>query len=132
MPKLAMGSLTPDDYTAVFAYLLQRNGWPAGARRFDASDSLLQLIHFDGLSGPTGLARLEAPEFIRGEHTPPVGTGPSPGELTNPDSADWLFHTGTFSGTRYSGLSQLAPANVGHLVVACVFQVGSTETFQTG
>jgi len=30
MPKLAMGSLTPDDYTAVFAYLLLRNGWPAG------------------------------------------------------------------------------------------------------
>ena len=30
MPKLAMGSLAPDDYTAVFAYLLERNGWPAG------------------------------------------------------------------------------------------------------
>src|SRR5439155_1463364 len=57
---------------------------------------------------------------------------PSPVELTNPDSSDWLYHTGTISGMRYSRLSQLAPANVGRLAVACVFQVGSSETFQTG
>ena len=132
MPKLAMGSLTPDDYTAVFAYLLLRNGWPAGARLFDASDSLLQRIRFDGLTARAGLARLAAPEFIRGEGAPPAGSGPSQAELTNPDSADWLYHTGNFFGTRYSRLSQLTPANVGHLTVACVLQVGSSETFQTG
>ena len=132
MPKLAMGSLTPDDYTAVFAYLLERNGWPAGARRFDASDSVLQLIRLDDRSARAGLVPLAVPEFIRGDSTPPRGAGPSPVELTNPDSADWLYHTGTFSGMRYSRLSQLAPANVGRLAVACVFQVGSSETFQTG
>src|SRR5690349_830595 len=44
MPKLAMGSLASDDYTAVFAYLLQRNGWPAGSREFDGSDTLLRAI----------------------------------------------------------------------------------------
>ena len=132
MPKLAMGSLTPDDYRAVFAYLLQRNGWPAGARPFDASDTLLRLIHFDSLSAQTSVARLEAPEFIRGESAAPAGSGPSQADLMNPDSADWLYHTGNFFGTRYSKLRQLDPANVKQLVVACVFQVGSTETFQTG
>ena len=132
MPKLAMGSLRPDDYLAVFAYLLQRNGWPAGSRQFDASDTLLRLIRFDGHSTSPGLARLAAPDFIRGEGTTPADAGPMQAELTNPDSADWLYHTGNFFGTRYSRLSQLAPANVGHLTVACVFQVGSSETFQTG
>ena len=132
MPKLAMGSLTPDDYTAVFAYLLQRNGWPAGARRFDGADSLLQRIRFDGYSTTPGLAPLPAPRFIRGEGTTPADAGPSRAELSNPDSADWPYHTGNFLGTRYSTLRQLTPANVGRLSVACVSQVGSPETFQTG
>src|SRR2546422_2641458 len=132
MPKLAMGSLTPDDYTAVFAYLLERNGWPAGAQRFDASDSLLQVIRLDDRSARAGRPRVAAPDFIRGEARTPAAAGPMQAELTNPDSADWLYHTATFSGTRYSRLSQLAPANVGRLAVACVFQVGSSETFQTG
>ena len=90
MPKLAMGSLTPEDYRAVFAYLLQRNGWPAGSRPFDASDTLLRLIRFDGHSTSPGLARLAAPDFIRGEGTTPADAGPMQAELTHPDSADWL------------------------------------------
>src|SRR5207249_4578100 len=96
------------------------------------SDSVLRVIRLDDRSARTGLVPLATPEFIRGESTLPLGAGPSPAELTNPDSADWLYHTATFSGTRYSRLSQLAPANVGRLAVACVFQVGSSETFQTG
>ena len=132
MPKLTMGSLKPDDYTAVFAYLLQRNGWPAGSRKFDASDTLLQLIRFDRSTASAPVARLAAPEFIRGEGMPPSDAGPSQGELLSPDSADWLYHTGNFFGSRFSKLSQFAPANVGRLRVACVFQLGSGETFQTG
>jgi len=132
MPKLAMGSLAPDDYLAVFAYLLQRNGWPAGSRPFDGSDTLLRRIRFDALSANTGLTRLAAPDVIRGGGSPPADAGPSQAELMNPDSADWLYHTGDFSGARYSRLGQLGPANVAQLGVACVAQVGSPETFQTG
>ncbi len=132
MPKLAMGSLTSEDYRAVFAYLLQRNGWPAGSRQFDASDTLLRLIRFDGRLADAEPPRLAAPEFIRGDGAPLADAGPSQSELVNPDSADWLYHTGNFFGTRYSRLRQLAAANVGRLAVACVFQIGSTETFQTG
>ena len=132
MPKLAMGSLGPDDYLAVFAYLLQRNGWPAGSRPFDGSDTLLRRIRFDALSANTGLTRLAAPDVIRGGGSPPADAGPSQAELMSPDSADWLYHTGDFSGARYSRLGQLGPANVAQLAVACVAQVGSPETFQTG
>src|SRR5439155_253974 len=129
---LSMGSLPPDDYTAVFAYLLQRNGMPAGARRFDASDSVLRLIRFDRLATTRTPDPLPAPEFIEGERPRPLDAGPSQGELTSPDPADWLYHTGNLSGTRYSKLAQLTPANVARLAVACVFQAGSSETFQTG
>ncbi len=132
MPKLSMGSLARDDYAAVFAYLLQRNGLPAGPQRFDASDSLLRMIRFDRLATTTTPDPLPAREFVKGERARPLGAGPSQAELTSPDAADWLYHTGNLSGTRYSTLAQLTRANVARLAVACVFQAGSSETFQTG
>jgi alcohol dehydrogenase (cytochrome c) len=134
MPKLAMGSLASDDYTAVFAYLLQRNGWPAGSREFDGSDTLLRAIRLDRL-GPTSRPALEAPEVIVGEakSTSPSGArGPTDAELANPDSPDWPYHNGGYLGTRYSRLTQLSKRNVERLGVACVFQAGNGETFQTG
>src|SRR5207247_11225873 len=66
MPKLAMGSLRPDDYLAVFAYLLQRNGWPSGSRRFDAFDTLLRLIRFDAYAAATEPDPLACPGVSRG------------------------------------------------------------------
>jgi alcohol dehydrogenase (cytochrome c) len=134
MPKLVMGSLASDDYTAVFAYLLQRNGWPAGSQAFDGSDTLLHAIRLDRLD-PTSRPALEVPEFIVGEakSTPPAGAlGPTDAELANPDSGDWPYHNGGYLGTRYSRLTQLAKRNVDRLRVACVFQAGNGETFQTG
>ena len=130
MPKLAMGSLKPDDYTAVFAFLLQRNGWPAGRRRFDASDAMLSQIRLDAVAAPAALAPTE---FIAGKDGPPLDpTGPSLSELAGAASANWPYHTGNYSGTRYSQLTELTPANAARLRVACVFQVGPAEVFQTG
>ena len=39
MPKPAVGSLPPEAYLQVFAYLLQRNGLPAGDSAFDGSSA---------------------------------------------------------------------------------------------
>src|SRR5207253_193031 len=87
MPKLAIGSLKPDDYTAVFAFLLQRNGWPAGRRRFDASDTMLSQIRLDAVVAPAALAPTE---FIAGKDGPPLDpTGPSLSELAGATSANW-------------------------------------------
>src|SRR5438067_9028722 len=94
MPKLAMGSLGPDDYTAVFAFLLQQNGWPPGSRRFDASDSVLNRIRLDRLGGVAATPGLALREFIAGkEEPPPNGAGPSESELAGPHSANWPYHT---------------------------------------
>src|SRR5436309_375747 len=91
MPKLSMGSLPPDDYTAVFAYLLQRNGMPAGARRFDASDSVLRLIRFDRLATTRTPDPLPAPELIEGERPRPLDAGPSrgPWSAARPTAICW-------------------------------------------
>jgi len=133
MPKLAMGSLAPDDYTAVFAFLLQRNGWPAGRRRFDGSDTMLSQIRLDRLGAVGAPAALAPSAFIAGKDDPPPrGAGPTASELAGVASVNWPYQTGSYSGTRYSQLTQLTPANAGRLSVACVFQVGPSEVFQTG
>lgn len=133
MPKLAMGSLSSSDYGAVFAYVLERNRWPAGSRPFDASDTLLRLIRLDRLAAVTDPAPLGAPKSIDGEpgRSPPA-SGPGTAEITTPDPADWPYHNADYAGTRFSPLTQISRDNVARLTVACVFQVGSNETFQTG
>jgi len=39
-----------------------------------------------------------------------------------PDSGDWLYHTGTYAGTRHSRLSRISTSNVDQLGVVCAFQ----------
>src|SRR2546423_11000976 len=86
MPKLTLGSLAPDDYTAVFAFLLQQNGWPPGSRRFDASDSVLNRIRLDRLGGVAAAPGPALREFIAGQGEPPPNRpGASEAELGGPN-----------------------------------------------
>ncbi len=130
MPKPAMGSLSASAYLDVFTYLLLRNGLPAGTRVLSASANALRAVRL-----PTVVvaAPKVAPAFIPGEKgLRPTGSGPSQQELTDASNpANWLYATGNYSGTRYSPLAQITPANAGGMVVACIYQVGSTETFHT-
>lgn len=130
MPKPAMGSLAPAAYVDVLAYLLHRNGVPSGSRALIATDAALR-----GAKLPTVAAPITkvVPEFIAGEKgLRPTGTGPSQQELTDASNpSDWLYATGSYAGTRYSPLTQINRQNVGGLSVACLYQLGSTETFQT-
>lgn len=129
MPKPAVGSLSGQAYLDVLAYVLQRNGLPAGTRALSAQPAALRAVPLAGLAPPKKVA----PAFIAGETgTSPSGSGPSQAELnTAPDSSDWLYATRDYAGTRYSPLGQVNRDNVGRLAVACVYQLGSVETFQS-
>jgi alcohol dehydrogenase (cytochrome c) len=134
MPKPAMGSLSPDAYADAFSYILQRNGLPAGPQPFTGTAAALATVRLDVLAATGGPGAAPAPPFIAGERgLVPTGKGPGQAELTNnPDPADWLHHTGSYAGLRHSPLTEITAANAGRLGVVCAFQVGSTETFQTG
>ncbi len=133
MPKPAMGSLSATAYADVFAYILQRNGLAAGTQAFDGSPAMLNAIPLATLAAASGPAPKVAPEFIPGERSVPLGSGPSQAELsTTPDPANWLYHTGNYAGTRYSPLAEMTVANVGNLQVACAYQVGVLGTFYAG
>jgi alcohol dehydrogenase (cytochrome c) len=130
MPKPAMGSLAPATYLDVLTYLLHRNGVASGSRALVATDAALRAVKLPAVAAPVVK---EIPAFIAGEKgLRPTGTGPGQQELTDASNpANWLYATGSYAGTRYSPLTQINRQNVGSLRVACLYQMGSAETFQT-
>ncbi len=133
MPKPAVGSLSAAAYADVFAYILQRNGLTAGPRAFDGSTAMLAAMPFATLAAASGPAPAAAPEFIAGVRLTPLGSGPAQADLTSTtDSANWLYHTGTYAGTRYSPLAEINATNVSSLRVVCAYQVGVLGTFYAG
>ena len=51
MPKNEPGSLTPDEYAAIVAYLLKLNGMPAGKQALPADSAALDRIRIDVKKG---------------------------------------------------------------------------------
>ena len=47
MPKTEPGSLTPDEYASIVAYILKLNGMPAGKDALPADSAALAKIRFD-------------------------------------------------------------------------------------
>lgn len=52
MPKNEPGSLTPDEYASIVAYILKLNGMPAGAKPLPADSAALERIRIDSKKGP--------------------------------------------------------------------------------
>jgi alcohol dehydrogenase (cytochrome c) len=133
MPKPAVGSLSLEAYAQVFAYVLQRNGAPAGEDGFDGTDSLSRTIRLDLLAIAGGPGAQPAPSFIAGERGPkPGAVGPSQAELITGSPGDWTSHTGSYSGQRYSTLADINSLNAASLRPVCAYQMGSVEVFETG
>jgi alcohol dehydrogenase (cytochrome c) len=133
MPKPAVGSLSKEAYADLLVFILQRNGMATRKRTFDGSPEMLKEFDLAALAAASGPAPEAAPEFIPGEREAPIGAGPSQSELTsNGDPSNWLYHTGSYSGQRYSPLSEISTGNIGELQVACAYQIGRLETFYAG
>ncbi|HIF05828.1 MAG TPA: pyrrolo-quinoline quinone [Gemmatimonadetes bacterium] len=131
MPPSRPGSLSDAQYLDVLAYIMAENGVAAGAEPLSAEQARLESV---SLLLPDDVAVGIASAFIQGARSVPIGTGPSVEELVGAeeDAANWLFHTGNFSGTRYSPLSEIDVDNVANLRPVCLFQLSEARNFQTG
>jgi alcohol dehydrogenase (cytochrome c) len=131
MPPRASNTLTAQDHSAVFAYILKMNGFPAGATALTATSEQLESAHV-AIANPA--ARPAPPEFIPGSAAAaPATSGPDQATLTRASqSTDWLFHTHDYSGTRFSPLQDINATTAAQLTPACLFQVGERDNFQTG
>ena len=133
MPVGAVGSLSDEEYVAVLAYILERNGHPTGSTTLLAGSPRLKEVKVreagtEAEAEPVAL-------FIRGDAGPvSADAGPSQAELNDAarSTRDWLYHTHNYAGSRFVELDQINAENAAKLQVACAFQVGEIANFQSG
>jgi alcohol dehydrogenase (cytochrome c) len=139
MPPKASGALSAEDHAAVFAYILEMNGYQAGTTAAKPGAPQLKqpprwAERSRAAASSVAGAEAAAPEFIAGDASAlPGSAGPDQAALTEAaGSTDWLHYTHDYAGTRYSPLTEIDTTNAARLVPACLFQVGETDNFQTG
>jgi alcohol dehydrogenase (cytochrome c) len=151
MPLSMAKSLSNEQHAAVFAYILQQNGYPPGDKPVQPDTPHLKTMrvltrvvntHAGGGTAPViipgdpkNLSAEPPPSFIPGDtKNVPTGGGPTQEELgaAARSGRDWLYHTHDYSGARYAPLAQIDSSNAKRLQVACAFQVGELANFQTG
>ena len=98
MPTSNPGGLSSEDYAAVLAFVLYRNGYAAGA------DALTQSLE------PNRARSLGYPDSKQLEVLPAL-------KATTDVTAEWLHHRGTPYGTNYSPLDLIHEGNVSQLEV---------------
>ena len=110
MPPGGAGTLSPNTYLDIAAYLLTQNQTASKTSPLSA-----------------------APEFIAGTAVA-KDAGPTQAELTAASTSkkDWLYHTHDYAGTRYVASAEITPDNASRLRAACAFQLGEQTNFQTG
>jgi PQQ-dependent dehydrogenase (methanol/ethanol family) len=140
MPANAPGSLTPQQYANLVAFVLQRNGFsPSGTTLTAQNAGALQL------AGKAAAAQAQASgislEIQRA--APPVNHvfGPMPASANlnvtddmlagaASDANDWLMGGHTFANDRYSPLAQITGDNIASLMPVAIAQTGITASFE--
>jgi alcohol dehydrogenase (cytochrome c) len=133
MPPQGSNSISAADKAAVFAFILQRNGYAAGQTTLTADMPQLKERRLEVAAAPA-TARPEPPAFVPGAAGAAAAAGgPDHATLSAAStSTDWLFHNHDYAGTRYSPLDQITVDNAARLAPACIFQMGERDNFQTG
>lgn len=134
MPLGNPKALSTDQHVAVFAYILQQNGYPAGNAPLRADSPQLKTTKIQTRAANLS-ANQPAPPFIAGDaQGVPTGQGPTQSELNNGQKSgeNWLYHTHDYSGSRFVPLTQIDSSNARQLQVVCAYQVGEVSNFQTG
>ncbi|HZO93714.1 MAG TPA: PQQ-binding-like beta-propeller repeat protein [Candidatus Baltobacteraceae bacterium] len=153
MPADKPGSLSQQDYLDVTAFLLQKNGQPAGDVAL-ARDNLGQ-VTLGGAApagkAPTGKVKnaknAPAPgnannEIVRGAAptnkvyaripaNANVNVSDAMMRSANTDGANWILSGRAYDNARYSPLKQVDSSNVGRLVPVALVQTGMTASFET-
>jgi alcohol dehydrogenase (cytochrome c) len=121
MPLDAPGSLSPQEYTVITAYVLEHS-------------------HLEGSSvaeAPRHAAQSHPGNIISDLPSEPsafdtaIASSPNDAELMDAASDDWLRYNRDYRGQRFSPLTQIAPANVARLAPRCIFQTGEVGSFQS-
>ena len=140
MPQDAPGSLSQDQYLDVTAYILSKNGFPAGTKAL--STATLKQIPMSSQRMTAAARKSNTDEIVRA--APPVRTvyAPLPPgtnvnitdammQSSQSDDNDWLLHGRTYDNQRFSSLKQLTVDNINSLSLVALVQTGITASFET-
>src|SRR5258708_36324100 len=135
------GSWSKKQYTQVLAFILAKNGYPAGSMPLDAAHldevALSPYPEQDAKKAPA--ADLEIANIGSTNHLL-VGAQPDRAGVTVSDTmmgsvdshpADWLLHGRDYSNQRFAPLKDINANNVSSLVPVALVQTGIPRSFAT-
>ncbi|HEY0383434.1 MAG TPA: PQQ-binding-like beta-propeller repeat protein [Candidatus Elarobacter sp.] len=142
MPADKPGSLTQQQYLDVTAYLLSRNGYPAGdvALTIPALSQVALGGVAKGATSPKGpknnneIVRAAPPRnhvYTKLPATANVTVSDAMMMGAASDRGNWVLTGRTYDNQRYSPLTQVDASNVTSLQVAGIAQTGMTASFET-
>jgi alcohol dehydrogenase (cytochrome c) len=139
MPANAPGTLTTAQALDVTAYVMQRNGIPAGSAALTTANAAGVKIAGQRIAGAPAastneIVRAAAPTRhvfapIAAADDVTVTDAMMSGAAQNAN--DWLLHGRTWDNQRYSPLEQITAENVKSLSLVGLLQTGITASFET-
>ena len=144
MPLNAPGSLSAQNYLAVTAYVLQKNGFAAGSSALSVKSAAgvkianVKTTNENGSEAASG----QADEIVRAAPPTTESFGPMPAGAdvnvsddmmgaSESDSKNWLLGGKSYANDRFSALDQVTAANVTALTPVALVQTGMTASFET-
>ncbi len=140
MPADKPASLSQQNYLDVTAYLLSRNGYPAGDVALSSNNLANVKLGAGNVAGASKMSNNN--EIIRSAPSKNHVYGKLPGgadvnvtdammAAADSDKANWLLGGRTYDNARYSPLNQIDSTNVGSMMLAGIAQTGMTASFET-
>jgi len=139
MPQDAPGSLSQQQYLDVTAYILARNGPPAGQTPLSVGS--LSHVRLSAMLPKGARTQPNTDEIVRA--APPIRKVytalPAGADVNISDSMmlnaaadenNWLLHGRTYDNQRYSPLKQITAENVDSLNLVALVQTGMTASFE--
>lgn len=129
MPLNAPSTLSTSQSLALVAFILQKNGFPAGPSPIVGHYDTTRIIPAAAPSANGVLATAAAPPQPMVVKQPSTNV-PTQDELENPDSGNWVTYGGGYAGSRYSALTGITSTNVSHLKVVCSLPLSAPGSFE--
>jgi alcohol dehydrogenase (cytochrome c) len=131
MPLNAPGTLSQPQSLALVAFILQKNGFPAGSSPIIGHYDITRIVPGAAPGAAPGageVAATQGPMVVK----QPSTSAPSQQELEDADvdAADWLTYGKGYSGARYSALADINAANVSRIKPVCSVVLSPEGSFE--
>jgi alcohol dehydrogenase (cytochrome c) len=132
MPLNAPSTLSTSQSLALVAFILQRNGFPAGPSPIVGHYDITRIIPASAPGASTSAATIPRAAPVPMVVKQPSTSVPSQQELESAatDAGNWLTYGKDYRGSRYSTLSDITTANVAHLKPVCSLALSPPGSFE--